>query len=144
MASTSRPVAPSYKSRTLPRFPPLGEYERPLEEGAHVLGVPLGPAAARTGRAARREPTNARRCNGAMPDFNDTFGSLCLIALLAPVRAGEVESDAIRAGKCPSQLACPVLARSCTERRACLPLLRAGLTAAHGADAVQKTKKTKK
>jgi hypothetical protein len=79
-----------------------------------------------------------------MPDFNDTFGSLCLIALLAPVKAGEVESDAIRAGKCPSQLACPVLARSCTERRACLPLLRAGLTAAHGADAVQKTKKTKK
>lgn len=144
MASTSRPVAPSYKSRTLPRFPPLGAYERPLEEGAHVLGVLLGPAAARTGRAARREPTNARRCNGAMPDFNDTFGSLCLNALLAPVKAGGVESDAIRAGKCPSQLAFLVLARFCTERRACLPLLRAGLTAAQGADAVQKNEKKRK
>ena len=142
MASTSRPVAPSYKSRTFPRFPPLGEYERLFEEGAHVLGVPLGPAAARTGRAARREPTNARRCNGAMPDFNDTFGSLCLNALLAPVKAGGVESDAIRAGKCPSQLAFPVLARSCTERRACLPLLRAGLTAAQ--DAQTRFKKPKK
>ena len=142
MASTSRPVAPSYKSRTFPRFPPLGEYERLFEEGAHVLGVPLGPAAARTGRAARREPTNARRCNGAMPDLNDTFGSLFLIALLAPVKAGGVKSDAIRAGKCPSQLAFPVLARSCTERCACLPLLRAGLTAAQ--DAQTRFKKPKK
>ena len=142
MASTSRPVAPSYKSRTLPRFPPLGAYERPLEEGAHVLGVLLGPAAARTGRAARREPTNARRCNGAMPDLNDTFGSLCLIALLAPVKAGGVKSDAIRAGKCPSQLAFPVLARSCTERRACLPLLRAGLTAAPSGSKKPKNRKT--
>jgi hypothetical protein len=77
-----------------------------------------------------------------MPDLNDTFGSLCLIALLAPVKAGGVKSDAIRAGKCPSQLAFPVLARSCTERCACLPLLRAGLTAAQ--DAQTRFKKPKK
>jgi hypothetical protein len=80
-----------------------------------------------------------------MPDFNDTLGSLCLNALLVPVKAGGVKSDAIRAVKCPSQLTCPVLARFCTERHACLPLLRAGLTMpVHRADAVQKTKSRKK
>jgi hypothetical protein len=130
IASTSRPVAPSYKSRVLPRFPPVGEYcdERGLRDDDHVLGVLLGPeAAARVGRETRRE-TTALRCNGAMPpDRNDALGSLRIIALLEPVKTGAAVNDAILKVSSPSRLGQSYATRFCTERRASLPLLRAGL-----------------
>ena len=122
IASTSSPVAPSYKSRTLPRFPPVGEYpdERDGGDEDHLLGVPLGPAAAaRTGRETRRE-TTARLCNGAMPDPNVPLGLLLLIARLAPTKAGSAVNDTILVGEIPSQLAVQIQTRSVQSvARAC-------------------------
>jgi hypothetical protein len=118
------------RSRGISR--PLGAVygdARALGEGAHLLGVPFGPpAAARVVPAVLRE-TNAPRRNGAMRGrANVPLGSVCLIALFAPVKDGAAESDAMSTCSSPSStLASPLRARVCTALRACPPLLRAGL-----------------
>ena len=132
-ASTSRPVVPSYKSRSRGISRPPGAVYgdvRVLGDGFQLLGVPLGPAAA--ARADRRA-TTARCRNGAIPErASRAFGSLCRIALLAPVNAGAAESDAMVRTLGRRRRPRLFFSRGSAAQRPCLPLPRAGLV--HVAD----------
>lgn len=98
---------------------------RVLRDGVQLLGVPLGPAAA--ARADRRA-TTARCRNGAIPErANRAFGSLCRIALLAPVNAGAAESDAMVRTWGRRRRPRLFFSRGSAAQRPCLPLPRAGL-----------------